>query len=433
VTNVQLARPAVTGNGTEVFFVGADESLYAIQTAGAGFTNYNVAGAVHSLAVSPQGRYVAFVFNAAPGVPTNQIVVRDLWSNLTFTNKLVTPVSDGPPLNNISHADALSFSPDGKLLIYDALSLLRGADGQLHEAWSICGIDMTTLQQQVIIPTDDQFNIGNPSFSRTSSRYVVFDAQNTNGDSFILTLDLYAGTLGVIGEISNGLGHPVFNGDDTRVFYADQDLSASSGRSVYAQQLSADKMGTAGSRAMAVANASLAVIYRRGTYPDVNTPPSVTLIDPLPNTVFGSPATVTVAASANDIDGSVAKVEFYSGNKLLFTDTGRPYSIIWPNLPSGIYTVYARAYDNQGASTTSAPLRFTVVPPGQKSVMNRAAEPGFELSLKLPQAGLYRLEASTNLADWTSLGSFFCSTNLGYLDVAATNFPRRFYRAVPTP
>ena len=130
-----------------------------------------------------------------------------------------------------SYADALSFSPDGKLLIYDALSRLRGADGQLREAWSVFGLDITTLQQQVVVPTEDQFNIGNPCFSRTSSRFVVVDAQYTNGNSAIVTLDLYQGTLGLVGVSVNGLGYPVFNGDDTKVYFADEDLATSSGRS----------------------------------------------------------------------------------------------------------------------------------------------------------------------------------------------------------
>ncbi len=433
VTNVKLARPAISGNGAGMFFVGVDESLYSMQTTGAGFTNLNLAGMVHSVAISPQGRYVALVTNAAPNIPTNQIVVLDLWSNLTSTVNLVTPVSDGPPLNNISYADTLSFSPDGKLLIYDALSRLRGADGQLREAWSIFGLDMTTLQQQVVVPTQDQFNVGNPCFSRTSSRFVVFDAQYTNGNSAIVTLDLSQGSLGLIGVSGNGLGYPVFNGDDTKVYFADEDLSTSSRRSIYAQQLSVDKLGTSGSRTLAIIDSKLAVIYRRGTYPNVNTAPSVTITNPAPNAVFTAPATVTVSASAGDIDGSVSRVEFYRGDQLLLTDTASPYGVVWSNLPAGVYTVYARVYDNQGASATSLPLRFTVKPPGQTSVFNRAGAPGFEFSLRLPQTGLYRLEASTNLVNWVSLGSFYCSTNLGYLDPLATNFPKRFYRAISTP
>jgi hypothetical protein len=284
-----------------------------------------------------------------------------------------------------------------------------------------------------VIPSDDQFDIGNPSFSRTSSRYVVFDAQYTNGNSAVLTLDLYEGLLGVVGLSGNGLGYPVFNGDDTKVFFANEDLSTPSRRSVYVQQLSADRLGTVGNRALAISDAKLAVTYRRGTYPNVNTAPLVTMTNPAPNAVFSAPATVIVSASASDLDGSIARVEFYNGDRLLLTDTVSPYGVVWSSLPAGVYTVYARAYDNQGASATSSPLRFTVKPPGQTSVMNRVGAPGFEFSLSLPQAGLYRLEASTNLTDWVSLGSFYCTTNLGYLDSGATNFPRRFYRAVSTP
>lgn len=431
VTSVKLTRPSVTGNGADMFFVGSDDSLCYLTTVGTNFNTY-YPGLVHSVSMSPEGRYVAFVFNNG-GVPTNQIVLLDLVSNTTTTVNLVTPVSDGAPLNNISHADALSFSPDGKMLIYDALSRLRGADGQLREAWSIFGLDIATLQQQIVIPTEDDFDIGNPSFSKTSSRYVVFDAQYTTGDSAVITLDLYEGALGVVGISQNGLSYPVFNGDDTKVFFGEEDLSTSSGRSVYVQQLTADKLNTSGSRALAISDAKLAVTYRRGTYPSINTAPGVTLTNPLPNATFTAPATVPLAATASDLNGTVARVEFYSGDKLLFTDTAAPYGVNWSSLSAGVYTVYARAHDNQGASSTTAPVRFTVNPPAQTGVLNRVGAPGFEFSLKVPQPGLYRLEASTNLVNWISLGSFYCNTNLSFLDSAATNHPRRFYRAISTP
>jgi hypothetical protein len=74
-----------------------------------------------------------------------------------------------------------------------------------------------------------------------------------------------------------------------------------------------------------------------------------------------------------------------------------------------------------------------VKPAVQPGVLSRPGAPEFEFSLKLPQTGLYRLEASTNIINWVPLGSFYCSTNLGFLDSGATNYPRRFYRAVSAP
>ncbi len=65
--------------------------------------------------------------------------------------------------------------------------------------------------------------------------------------------------------------------------------------------------------------------------------------------------------------------------------------------------------------------------------MNRPGAAGFEFSLRISQAGLYRLEASTNLVNWVPLGSFYCQTNLSFWDSYATNCQRRFYRAVSTP
>lgn len=432
VTSVKLSRPSVSGNGLDMLFVGGDDSLCYLPTSGSGLQSF-YAGLVHSVAISPEGRYGAFVFNAAAGVPTNQIVVLDLWSNQTSVVDLKMPVADGAPLNNISYADALDFSADGGTVIYDALSTLRRPDGQLRQAWSVFALDMATLRQSVIIPPQDDFQVGNPAFSQTSGRYLVFDAQYTNGNTAIVTADLFQGTLGLVGVSMNGVGYPCFNGDDSFVVYADEDSWASSGRSLWRQNLSSDKMSPSGSASSWLSDAKLAVLYRRGNYPSVNTPPTIFFTGPAPNAVFTAPASVSVTATAGDMDGSISRVEFYNGSEMLFTDSISPYGFSWNGLSAGIYRLSARAYDNQGASTTTPTLTFSVKPAAQPGVFNRPAAPGFEFSVRVPQPGLYRLEASTNLLDWLSLGSFFCQTNLYHLDSMATNFPTRFYRAVPTP
>ena len=74
-----------------------------------------------------------------------------------------------------------------------------------------------------------------------------------------------------------------------------------------------------------------------------------------------SPATISLAASASDPDGTVARVEFHAGSTLLGTDTTAPYAFSWTGVPAGSYTVTAIVYDNAGASTTSAPITVSVV------------------------------------------------------------------------
>ena len=53
-------------------------------------------------------------------------------------------------------------------------------------------------------------------------------------------------------------------------------------------------------------------------------------------------------------------MEFFQGTTLIATRTAAPYSILWTGVPAGGYSLTARATDNQGASTTSAPVNVTV-------------------------------------------------------------------------
>ena len=91
-----------------------------------------------------------------------------------------------------------------------------------------------------------------------------------------------------------------------------------------------------------------------------NQKPTVGLSSPTNGATFSAPATIAIAASAADPDGTVARVEFYSGSTLLGTDTTSPYSFSWTGVAAGSYTLKAIAYDNTGASTTSATVSVTV-------------------------------------------------------------------------
>jgi hypothetical protein len=80
----------------------------------------------------------------------------------------------------------------------------------------------------------------------------------------------------------------------------------------------------------------------------------------------------------------------------------------------------------------SAPIRLGIkpgAPAGNFHTFGTAR--AFELALASATNGAFRLEASTNLVDWISLGSIETVSNaLYYADPSATNHVRRFYRAV---
>jgi regulation of enolase protein 1 (concanavalin A-like superfamily) len=91
-----------------------------------------------------------------------------------------------------------------------------------------------------------------------------------------------------------------------------------------------------------------------------NQPPTASLTSPTNGASFTAPASIAMAASAADSDGTVSRVEFYQGTTLLGTDTTSPYSYTWSNAPAGTYSLTARATDNTGATTTSAAVSVTV-------------------------------------------------------------------------
>ena len=91
-----------------------------------------------------------------------------------------------------------------------------------------------------------------------------------------------------------------------------------------------------------------------------NSLPAVTLTQPTDGTTFTAPATVNLAATASDSDGTVTKVEFFNGATKLGEDTTAPYTFTWNGVTAGTYTLTARATDNLGATTTSTASAITV-------------------------------------------------------------------------
>lgn len=116
--------------------------------------------------------------------------------------------------------------------------------------------------------------------------------------------------------------------------------------------------------------------------------PTVALTSPANSASFALPGPVNLVAAAADANGSVTKVEFFAGATKLGEDTSSPYELAWSGMVSGSYTLTAKATDNEGASTTSAPLSVTVTNPGNmapsvaiSSPSNNALVPASSLAI----------------------------------------------------
>lgn len=92
----------------------------------------------------------------------------------------------------------------------------------------------------------------------------------------------------------------------------------------------------------------------------VTTPPTVSITAPAHSAVLTAGSSTTIQANAADPDGTIAKVEFYRDATLLCTITAAPFDCAWNAAAGGVYSLTAKAYDNQGATTTSGEVTVFV-------------------------------------------------------------------------
>ena len=103
--------------------------------------------------------------------------------------------------------------------------------------------------------------------------------------------------------------------------------------------------------------------YLRWTTPGINSAPQVSLTSPANGSTFTAPASINLAATASDVDGSVTQVAFYRGSTLVGSDTTSPYSVGWSVGLPGDYSITAVATDDRGATTTSPAVVVHIADP----------------------------------------------------------------------
>ena len=85
----------------------------------------------------------------------------------------------------------------------------------------------------------------------------------------------------------------------------------------------------------------------------VNERPGISITAPTNGAVFLAPATFSLAATASDSNGSVARIQFFRGGTSIGIATTNPASVLVTDLPPGTYRFTAQATDNLGAQSVS--------------------------------------------------------------------------------
>lgn len=88
--------------------------------------------------------------------------------------------------------------------------------------------------------------------------------------------------------------------------------------------------------------------------------PWVSIASPGVASRFNAPAIIRIDAKASDADGSVNKVEFFSGTTKLGESLNAPFQFEWTNPAAGTHSLTAVATDDSGATATSSAVSITV-------------------------------------------------------------------------
>jgi hypothetical protein len=143
------------------------------------------------------------------------------------------------------------------------------------------------------------------------------------------------------------------------------------------------------------------LVITGGSSVETNPPPSITLDSPASGTSLLANTSVPLTATASDkalggANGTVTKVQFFSGNASLGVDTAAPYSVTWTPTVAGTYNITAVATDSEGAASTSSIATVFVLSgdgkPTLSSFSPATAAPGSTITIN-----------GTNLAGATSV------------------------------
>ncbi len=343
-------KPSITEDGAFIAFVGFDNNIYLIRTSDEFFVKVTTDGKWNNVALSPRGEYIAAIPD--PNYEPSKIYIINVNTSSVETRTLYLPnTSENNAQTYAYYADIVDFSIDGNYLLYDCYSVKKLQTGALIDTWEIMLMRRNDgAIVRVFPPTEDGVLVGNPSFANTKENIIAFDLvdarDQNNPKCYVSTYDMFAGTLGLIRDNSNWLGHPSFSPNDKKVALQ---TKGTNGQSTNLSQINmaADGLNaTQSSLNGYVTNALTPVWYATGSRPvSVNEPKddqpkSFELLGSYPNP-FNSTATIKyyIPKATN------VKIEIYNliGNKVKELFSGRQESgyhhVLWEasNTASGAY------------------------------------------------------------------------------------------------
>ena len=144
---------------------------------------------------------------------------------------------------------------------------------------------------------------------------------------------------------------------------------------------------------------------------------AVAITSPTANAPFPAGSDVVINANVTATGSLVSKVEFFQGSTKLGEDPTEPYTFTWAGAPAGSYSLTAKAINQAGQSTVSAPIIITVNPVVSGSVnlaLNKATT--FSSVERGGLEGKFAVDGKMN----TRWASAFSDPQSIYVDLGAT-------------
>lgn len=275
-------RPSVTGDGAMVAFVASDYRCAIASTSSTQGSQQTITGSTgtfNSMALSPAGdKFACILRNASTGIPESKLYTYNLETSVAEEILLYVPNIDGTSTTSFTAVDEIDFSPDGTLVCFDGFSRATLADGTVLSGWSIYILNLRTKSIYALLRPPAGWSISRPSFSRTGTCRIVFEARN-GGFRYVLAWDLASNAIGEVRKYTDtGIGaYPRFFAADNYIAYTAAYYNGSSYSPILAyMKLAADHVSPDPNvgPTMYQYDGRNGLSYRRGTF---NGPPLVTV------------------------------------------------------------------------------------------------------------------------------------------------------------
>ena len=235
-TNIVIEnKPTVPDDGTYAYFVTTgDKFIKRVNLSGTPkVENVSAKGEWRNVSVSKDGKKLAALRALGTNAATTdkQIAVFDLVGNLSKIFTLYNPTyTQGVNTGEVQNADAIEWDHTSENIVYDAYNTIKNATGTESDYWDVGFINVwngskntfgTGTIDKLFTSLDKGENIGNPSFSKTSSNIIAFDYFLSADDSYYVigvNTDRTSNGLDFIYE-NNTLGNPEYSSTDDFVLF----------------------------------------------------------------------------------------------------------------------------------------------------------------------------------------------------------------------